>query len=59
MTESQYYYNKNKSLGLCVNSGTRKAAPNRVRYQECLTKKNERERKRKQAKRNREINKII
>lgn len=58
MTESQYYYNKNKSLGLCVDCGARKAATNRVRCKECLTKKNERERKRKQAKINREINKI-
>lgn len=43
MTNSQYYYNKNKSLGLCVDCGARKAAPNRVRCKKCLIKRSNRE----------------
>ena len=44
MTESQFYYNKHKLLGLCVDCGTNQAAPNRVRCKECLIKKRDRDR---------------
>ncbi len=39
MTESQYYYYKNKSLGLCVNCGRTPAAPERTRCEKCLAKR--------------------
>ena len=39
MTESQYYYNKYKSLGLCTKCGKNEAAPERTMCRECLDKK--------------------
>lgn len=39
MTESQYYYNKYKSLGLCSKCGRNEAAPERTMCKKCLAKK--------------------
>lgn len=39
MTESKYYYNKYKALGLCVKCGRNEAAPERTMCKKCLAKK--------------------
>ena len=39
MTESQFYYNKYKTLGLCVKCGKNEAAPERTMCKKCLAKK--------------------